>query len=170
MKMDNKSIVEELQKNGLGAVVKLEMDCVPIVAQMEMNGMLIDRTGTERLLSNLKEQLIPIQSDLQEFFGDINLNSPEQLLGACKQKGIQLAGTKKKYLIPLVKDYPILKQLIDYRSLCHQTIPERDMENINPETGRVHPVYNQIVDTGRMSCSHPNIHGIPKQKNSESYL
>jgi DNA polymerase I len=165
MKRTNKSIIKELQMNALDAVVKLEMDCIPVIVEMELNGMLIDKSATDCLLSDLQEKLVPIQSKLHDFFCDINLKSDKQLLGACNQKGIQIVGTKKHILLPLVKDYPILKQLIEYRSISvHMNKLEEILSYINPTTGRVHPVYNQIVDTGRMSCSHPNIHGIPKQE------
>lgn len=165
MKTGNKSIIEGLETSNLGAVFQLEMDCIPVVAEMEMNGMLIDRSATDCLLSDLQEQLVPIQSELHDFFGDINLNSPDQLLDACQKKGIPITVTKKEMLFPYVKDYPILQAINDYRQVDgHIKKCKEILKNLNSETGRVHPIYNQIVDTGRMSCSRPNIHGTPKKQ------
>jgi DNA polymerase I len=102
---------------------------------------------------------------LHNYFGDININSSQQLKDSCISKGIQISGTKKEMLIPLVQDFPILQTVIDYRQIKnHINKCEEILKNIDPEAGRVHPVYNQVVDTGRMSCSNPNIHGIPKIK------
>jgi DNA polymerase I len=165
MKIGNKSIVEELKTNNLGAVFQLEMDCIPVIAQMELNGMLIDKQGLNKLLNNLKKDLVPIEKRLHGYFGNININSSQQLKDACNSKGIQISGTKKEMLIPLVKEYSILQTVIDYRQIKnHINKCKEILKNLNPETERVHPLYNQVVDTGRMSCSNPNIHGIPKLK------
>jgi DNA polymerase-1 len=165
MKISNKSIIEELKTNDLGAVFQLEMDCLPVIAQMELNGMLIDRQKLDHLLNNIKKNLIPIEKRLHDYFGNINMNSSQQLRAACNSKGIKVAGTKRELLLPLVKDYPVLQAIIDFNRIDNHIKKCKEiLKNIDPETGRVHPIYNQLVDTGRMSCSNPNIHGIPKLK------
>jgi len=165
MKLGNKSIVEELKTNNLGEVFQLEMDCLPVIAEIEMNGMLIDIQKLDCLLNKLKKKFIPLEKQLHDYFGDININSKQQLKNACNSKGIQVASTKRKLLLPHVKKYPILQTVIDYRQIKnHINKCEEILKNIDPEAGRVHPLYNQVVDTGRMSCSNPNIHGIPKLK------
>jgi DNA polymerase I len=169
MKIGNKSIVEELKTNNLGEVFQLEMDCLPVIAQMELNGMLTDKIGVNNLLNDLKKQLIPIEKILHDYFGHININSSQQLKNACNLEGIQISDTKKEMLIPLVKDHPILQAIIDYRRVTgHINKCKEILKNIDPNTERIHPQYNQVVDTGRMSCSHPNIHGIPKLKKFRS--
>jgi len=163
MKIGNKSIVEELKTNDLGAVFQLEMDCLPVIAQMELNGMLIDRQKLDQLLNNLKKNLTPMDKQLHDYFGNINLDSSQQLKDVCNSKGIQIAGTKREILLPLANDYPILQTIIEYRRITgHINKCKEILKNIDSETKRVHPLYNQVVDTGRMSCSNPNIHGIPK--------
>ncbi|MCK5686099.1 hypothetical protein KAJ27_18350 [bacterium] len=165
MKIGNKTIVEDLKKNNLGEVFQLEMDCLPVITQMELNGMLINKQGIDKLLDDRKNQLNPVRKQLQKYFGEINIDSNQQLKDAFNSKGIKLSGTKKEVLIPLVKDYPILQSVINYRQINNHIKKCKEiLKNIDPETERVHPKYNQVVDTGRMSCSHPNIHGIPKLK------
>jgi len=165
MKIGNKSIVEELKTNDLGVVLQLEMDCIPVMTQMELNGMLIDKSRVNNLLDGRKNFLIPIEKRLHDYFGNININSSQQLRDACTSKGIQIPDTKKEMLMPLVEKYPILQSVIDYRRITgHINKCKKILKSIYPETGRVYPLYDQVVDTGRLSCSNPNIHGIPKLK------
>jgi DNA polymerase I len=165
MKSSNKKLVSDIQQYGLREVSILESECVPVIVQIELNGMLIDKEAVNELLSELKKHLIPLKADLHLFLGEINLDSHKELKTALISKGISVQSTKKKMLIPLLKKYPIFMVLIEYRRIkgniqkCNEIL-----RNINPDTGRVHPVYNQIVNTGRMSCSKPNIHSIPKKK------
>jgi DNA polymerase I len=161
----NKAIVTDLGTYGLNAVSVLESECVPVIAQMELNGMLIDKNAVTILLNELEKQLLPLKDKLYSYFGKININSHKELKAALTAKDIVVSDTKKKTLIPRLNDYPILKKLIEYRRIkgniqkCNEIL-----KNINPTFGRVYPIYNQIVATGRMSCSSPNIHSIPKRK------
>jgi len=165
MKSSNKTIISDLGQYGLKSVSILESECVPVIAQMELNGMLVNKGAVNELLTELEQQLISPTAELNLFFGEINLDSHKELKTALIAKDILVADTKKKTLIPLLKDYPILMALIEYRRIkgniqkCNEIL-----RNINPDTSRVHPIYNQIVNTGRMSCSKPNIHSIPKKK------
>jgi len=165
MKSDNKSIVIDLQQYDLGEVSLLESQCIPILAQMELNGMLIDKPAVEKLKRLLKLQLQPIIKNLISCFGNINFDSHIELKAILNSIGLHIDDTKKKTLIQMLDEYPFLQLIIYYRQI-KVNIQKCDeiLRNINSETGRVYPIYNQIVDTGRMSCSKPNIHGMPKSK------
>src|SRR5690606_11069503 len=44
------------------------------------------------------------------------------------------------------------------------------LKYIHPVTGRIHPSYNQIVNTGRPSCSNPNLLNIPSGAHRTAFV
>ena len=63
----------------------------------------------------------------------------------------------KHPVIPLILEYRGLSKLID--SFCNK-LPKEPEGTID---GRIHASYNQLVRTGRMSCSNPNLQQIPSR-------
>ena len=64
----------------------------------------------------------------------------------------------------LAKEHEIVAQILDWRSLqkLQNTYVSVLPKEINPQTGRVHTVYNQAVAaTGRLSSNNPNLQNIP---------
>ena len=64
----------------------------------------------------------------------------------------------------LAKDHPIVADILEWRSVnkLQNTYVKALPEEINPNTGRVHTVYNQAVAaTGRLSSNQPNLQNIP---------
>jgi DNA polymerase family A/LAGLIDADG-like domain len=99
------------------------------------------------------------------FGGDeylINLNSAAQVMAEFKKLGIELEGTSEAELNK--HNRPEVKKLLEYRS--HEktlgSFGEGLLALINPNTGRIHPDFQQYgADTGRFSCSNPNVQQIP---------
>ena len=60
----------------------------------------------------------------------------------------------------LIKDYLVYKEL---RQRC-TTFGEDFLKYINPITGRIHTNYKQILNTGRISSSNPNLQNIPSDE------
>jgi DNA polymerase-1 len=76
--------------------------------------------------------------------------------------GVNLPDTMEATLVKF--DHPAVAKLLEYRS--HEKTLSAFGENvlglINPSTGRIHPDFNQYgADTGRFSCTKPNIQQIP---------
>lgn len=77
--------------------------------------------------------------------------------------GVRSTGSKHLSLLDL-DEYPILESLIDFRGAkklvtsYFNSLPGL----VNPVTGRIHPSYNQMVSTGRFSCSSPNLQQVPR--------
>jgi hypothetical protein len=100
----------------------------------------------------------------QSLFGGpaINLNSNSQLLETFGRMGLDLPDTMEATLLRY--DHPAIKKLLEYRS-HEKTISafgEKLLELIHAKTGRIHPDFNQLgADTGRFSCTNPNVQQIP---------
>jgi DNA polymerase-1 len=122
----------------------------------------------------VEEKLLPIfersETSLKKELGDINLNNPGELQAALKARGINLESTRHESLSPLSRQFPFLKDLIEYRKASYSLSLVRSLsDHVNPITGRIHPHYHQIrAPTGRMSCSDPNLQAIPREEDFRS--
>jgi DNA polymerase I len=161
---------------------KLEFDCLGAIAQMELNGMLLDlsRWGSlrqeleqrrDQMAGELRQQfqpaLLSAQLDLLGNEVSLNLDSQPQVLEALQQMGVPVENTSKLSLIPLAEEHPPVRALLDYRKAAKsvQAFASSLPKHVHPITGRIHPDYQQMgAATGRMSCRNPNLQQIPRDK------
>jgi DNA polymerase-1 len=163
-------LVKKLKQAKLLKIAQLEFRCMPVVAQMELNGMLFDLSQLQILGAKLEAKKTTALKQLQqlrlagnaqmsllpELTDTINPNSPQQVLAALQAMGIGLKSTNQKDLVPLAHEYPVIQALLDYRRLSKITTTLTDSlpKHIHPKTGRIHPKTGRIhPKTGRI---HPN--------------
>lgn len=116
----------------------------------------------------------------------VNLNSPIQVTTAFKKLGVPILSNAKdaaliqKYLkekipfitstgyddlVTIVDDYPVLRPLVDYRKAQKLFGSYGEPVYNMIDNGRIYANYWQIgAETGRMSCSDPNLQQVPKDK------
>lgn len=155
----------------------LEMPLVPILADMQRTGVVLDvaflRDLSKRLDSMLREYEREIYA-LTGGNGEFNINSPKQLNDVLFGKlNLPVAGLKKTThgystdvttLDALKDEHPIIEHILNYREVAklQSTYVDALPQLVNAETGRVHTSYNQAgASTGRMSSSNPNLQNIP---------
>ena len=104
---------------------------------------------------------------------EFNLGSPKQLqeilfeklgLPVLKKTPKGQASTAENVLQELAMDFPIVKDILDFRTISKlkTTYTDKLPKMINEKTGRVHTSYHQAVTaTGRLSSSNPNLQNIP---------
>jgi len=172
-------LVKKLERSHLLKIAQLEFHCMPAVAQMELNGMLLDLFRWQTLGAKLEcdrdtalHQLSQLRiagnaqmSLLPEMTDTINPNSHQQVLAALQSAGIPVNSTNQKELVPLAKQYPVIRALLDYRHLSKITATFADSlpKHIHPVTGRIHPTYYQLgARSGRFSCRNPPLQTIPR--------
>lgn len=161
---------------------KLEFDCLGAIAQIELNGMLLDLSrwddlrqelerSRDQLADGLRKQLQPALLSTQlDILGNqtaLNLDSQQQILEALQQMGVPVKNTSKLSLIPLAEEHPPVRALLDYRKAAKsvQAFGSSLPKHVHPITGRIHPDYQQMgAATGRMSCRNPNLQQIPRAK------
>jgi DNA polymerase-1 len=174
------SLLGHLKRAGLLPTAKLEFMAMPAVAQMELNGMQLDEDRLAAITLDLEAQKQaalnqlktlklrrPQLSLLPEITDCVNPESPQQVLQALQALGIPLDSTSKKSLIPLADQYPIIRNLLDYRKLSKvtSTFASSLPKHVHPVTGRIHPNYRQCgARSGRFSCHHPNLQNLPRDK------
>lgn len=153
---------------------EIEMPLVPVLANMERTGVLIDPILLKQQGKELNKRLLELEEEafvLAE--AKFNMNSPKQLQEILFQK-LKLpilqktptgqASTADNVLQELALDFAMPRLIIEYRSLSKlmSTYTNRLVEQLNPITKRIHTSYNQTgAATGRLSSSEPNLQNIP---------
>ena len=154
---------------------EVEMPLVPVLAEMEMNGVLIDTKTLGEVSRLLTERAHAVEQEIYALAGEeFNIASPKQvgdiLFGkmqiaekAKKTKTGQYV-TSEEVLQQLRGKNPIVGKILDYRGLKKLlgTYVEALPKLVNPRTGHIHTSFNQCVTaTGRLSSSDPNLQNIP---------
>lgn len=150
-----------------------EMALVPILAEMEMQGICVDPKILAELSVEFGEKLSHLEQDIYELAGEeFNINSPKQLghilfdklrlpYGRKTKTGYS---TDMKVLEKLSVKHDLPAKVMGYRNLAKllSTYVDKLATLMDPQTGRVHTSYNQTVTaTGRLSSSNPNLQNIP---------
>ena len=167
---------QELHQEGLWDLFsEIEMPLMPVLAEMEEAGVLIDTEGLKETSKLFTQQLLALEQEIHTLAGlNFNISSPKQV-GEVLFETLKLDSKAKKtktgqyvtneeVLEALKRKHPIVGKILEYRGLKKllstyiDTLPQL----INPETGHIHTSFNQTVTaTGRLSSSNPNLQNIP---------
>ena len=136
----------------------VEVPLIPIIAEMEREGYVIDREFAKEYGDELRKEADEYGRKVFAALGDINLNSPVQLKQAIEQYiGKPIENTDaNQTLKPLSKDYPVIADLLKYREINKLLTTYIDAlpTLIKESTGRLHTNFNQNgAKTGRFSSS-----------------
>ena len=170
------SLEKELKEEGLWELFcEIEMPLMPVLAEMEEAGVLIDTEGLKETSRLFTEQMLGLEKEIHALAGlDFNISSPKQVgevlfdqlkldSKAKKTKTGQYV-TNEEVLEALKRKHPIVEKILEYRGLKKllSTYIDALPQLINPNTGHIHTSFNQTVTaTGRLSSSNPNLQNIP---------
>ncbi|MBW8772138.1 MAG: DNA polymerase I, partial [Gemmatimonadetes bacterium] len=165
----------KLAESGVGRLLTdLELPLVPVLADMEWEGVTIDIPLFARVSNELARDLQALEAKIAASAGaSVNLNSPKQL-GALLFEKLQLP-ILKKTKTGASTDAEVLEQLaamghevpqliMEYREVqkLKSTYVDLLPAEVHPATGRIHTSYHQTgAATGRLSSSDPNLQNIP---------
>lgn len=145
--------------------MEVEQPLIRVVFEMEREGFYIDMDEVERQKEILRPALEETRKQLVKVLGDINFNSPAQLLPALQRTvDKKLNGTGKKEIKPF-KHHPVIKLLQKYKDDTKQLtgFVETIDSFIQPD-GKLHGSFKQNgAKTGRFSSSEPNLQQQPKE-------
>ena len=154
---------------------EVELPLVEVLTAMEQEGINLNTGFLKEFETALDSDIARLEKSIFEQAGEeFNLASPKQL-GPILFEKLKLVDKPKKtktgqystaedVLSFLAKDHPIVADILEWRSVnkLQSTYVKALPEEINPNTGRVHTVYNQAVAaTGRLSSNQPNLQNIP---------
>ncbi len=165
-----------LENAGLDALYReMELPLVPVLAAIEEAGVRVDVAAMASLSERLERDMGAIAARVFELAGEtFNINSPKQLgdvlfeklkLPVSKKTGkTRSASTAVDVLEELAESHELPRLVLDWRAMqkLKGTYVDALPQLVNPDTGRVHTIFNQAVAaTGRLSSSDPNLQNIP---------
>ncbi|MEM9972438.1 MAG: DNA polymerase, partial [Pseudomonadota bacterium] len=152
----------------------LERPLVPVLAEMEMSGIKVDRDVLSQMSNAFAQKMAQLEDEIHELAGEkFNVGSPAQV-GEILFERMGLPGGKKgktgKYSTPadvledLATEHDLPGRVIDWRqvSKLKSTYTDALQDHINADTGRVHTSYSIAgANTGRLASTDPNLQNIP---------
>lgn len=152
----------------------LERPLVPVLAQMERNGIKVDRDTLSRMSNAFAQKMAGLEAEIHELAGEtFNVGSPKQL-GEILFDKMGIEGGKRgktgayatgvDVLEDLATEHDLPARVLDWRQLSKlkSTYTDALQTHINPDTGRVHTSYSIAgANTGRLASTDPNLQNIP---------
>ena len=164
-----------LHRNKVTVVYEtLERPLVPVLAEMEMYGIKVDRDTLSRMSNGFAQKMAGLEAEIHQMAGrSFNVGSPKQL-GEILFDEMALPGGKKgktgayatgvDILEDLATEHELPGRVLDWRQLSKlkSTYTDALQDHIHPDTGRVHTSYSIAgAITGRLASTDPNLQNIP---------
>lgn len=171
-----KQQMEEVERLELLNLVKLENNAVLALADMEYEGLYINEEKWLNKLAESKKEMDIVLIELNEMaveefpeivdvdmFGKavINWNSSQQTLRLFKEIDPTLQSVGAPVITPIKHKHPIIAKYLDYKGLAKRcnAYGSKFLE-LKDAGGKFHTNFKQILNTGRISSSKPNLQQI----------
>ncbi len=169
-------IQKDIEKEGLGYVLDIELSIFPLIQEMNKRGFLIDVERLQELSKNFSEKIVELEKKIHNIVGEeFNIKSTQQLSTALFETlGLPTTGikktpkgvlsTKESELEKLQNEHEIIALILEYRELTKLTSTYIDniIPMVDEKTKRLHTRFIQTgTTTGRMSSKDPNLQNIP---------
>ncbi|HTI50488.1 MAG TPA: DNA polymerase, partial [Planctomycetaceae bacterium] len=164
----------KLREEGLWDLYwNLERPLIQVLVEMQHNGIRVDVGLLQAQSRDLQQRLVGIREQIFALAGrEFNIDSPKQLQQVLfhelnlpmMRKTKTGASTDQEVLEQLAPLHPLPSKLVEHRGLTKlkNTYLDALPAMVNPETGKIHTSFNQVVAaTGRLSSSEPNLQNIP---------
>ena len=180
---------ELIKRNKLEEVVQLENEAVLAFADIEYNGLDLDKEKWLELANNALTQAEECEVELDEYIYnderlakfilkyvqgdlfsdvltlrkiDVKWTSPKQVLDVFQHLIPGLDNVNGKDMIKYANKFDMIKTYIRYKEYMkiYSSYGEKFIDSLRSD-GKVHTTFNQILDTGRVSSSKPNMQQIP---------
>ena len=167
------ALEQELTDGGLASLFgEVEMPLVPVLARMELAGIMLDLETLAAMHGEFGAQLAGLEARIYELVGhEFNIGSPKQLEQILFTE-LELPATKRTRT-GYSTDASVLEELRDKHEVIGLILEHRQVSKmkstyvdalptlVDPE-GRLHTTYQQAVAaTGRLSSTDPNLQNIP---------
>ena len=162
---------EMVNENVISLFENIEMPLAKVLANMEIQGIRVNKKILEEMGEEIKIKLELITKDIYNYAGcEFNINSSKQL-GEILFDKLKLPHAKKNKIgyvtdadtLKKLIDSPIVNKILEYRALAklYSTYIEGIISTIR-EDNKIHTIYTQtLTRTGRLSSIEPNLQNIP---------
>jgi DNA polymerase-1 len=175
LQLKNKLEPELKKHNCEDLFYHIEMPLMPVLAEMEMNGVCLDTQSLAETSKQFTARMNEIEARIYELAGEqFNIASPKQVGEILFDKLKIVEKAKKTKTGQYVTSEEVLQQLKNKHEIVADILEHRGLKKligtyidalpklINPRTGHIHTSFNQtITATGRLSSSDPNLQNIP---------
>lgn len=171
-----------IEKQGLEKAVKLENNAVLAFADIEFNGIYLNKDAWEKAAKDVKAEVDSLFEDMENILYDefpeyremqtdlfgggrqntLNWDSPLQVLDLMRKFEPSLTGVGGPMLKPFVDRHTIIAKYVEYKEktkLYNAYGP--DFYKYLKSDGKVHTSFDQVLETGRVSSRNPNMQQIP---------
>ncbi|MEW5704154.1 MAG: DNA polymerase I [Pseudomonadota bacterium] len=153
----------------------IERPLVPVLVEMEAAGIRVDKAGLRKLSAEFAGRMATLETEIHKAAGrPFNVASPKQLgeilfdemgLDGGRRGKAGAYGTDASVLEELAAEgHALPARVLDWRQIAKlkSTYTDALIQQIHPETGRVHTSYAMAAtSTGRLASSDPNLQNIP---------
>jgi DNA polymerase-1 len=169
----------ELESRGVTQVCyEVECPLVPVLVEMEYNGIRLDTEGLSRFSEKLDREIDELRVRILDAAGhEFNIDSPKQL-GVVLFEELQIDpnpkktstgqySTRESEMQRLLGRHEIVGDVLEYRNArkLKSVYVDQLPNSVDSKTGRVHTHYSQSwTATGRMQSNDPNLQTIPVRK------
>ena len=148
---------------------EIEMPLLPVLLELEYNGMYVDSKMLSIMSDNLGNKIENLISNITKEAGtEFNINSTQQLANILFDiiglPEIKKRSTAEEVLTRLKNEHSLPSLILEYRKLnkLKNTYIDALPTLINLKTKRIHSTFSQTVtSTGRLSSRNPNFQNIP---------
>ena len=162
-------------EGGTKVYERVDRPLIPVVAEMERNGIKVDRARLAKLSEEFATEMGKLEMQIHKEAGEeFTIGSPKQL-GTILFDKLGYKGGRKGKSGQYSTDQGVLEKLagqgaeiatrvLEWRQLSKlkSTYTDALQAAINPDTGRVHTSYSLVgAQTGRLSSTDPNLQNIP---------
>ncbi|NPV63055.1 MAG: hypothetical protein HPY61_10600 [Methanotrichaceae archaeon] len=164
---EQKTLVE---KRGLTRIAELEFSALPALAEMEYCGLGFNKPRGSELLSSLVEREACQERTLRQLarlkkLANFNPRNTVQVQKMLHRLGYQVENTSASTLEGIIKDHPqdqFTNLMLQYRE-TRQQIALLKSWVVAAKENRIYPDLEQLGGrSGRITCSRPNIHQVPR--------
>lgn len=158
-------LIKEIDKNNLKEILEIEINALPAIVELTLNGIYLDMDEWKIEVKKLEEKAKDIELEFKSRLSKntLNINSPKQIIEAFRENGIPIKSTADEVLAQFEYLYDEVRLLRKYRKISKNinTYGYKIQEYLDCN-GVIRPSWNQIgAKTGRMSCSKPALQGVP---------
>ncbi len=163
------------QNRALALYEQVERRLIPVLLEMERAGVKVDADDLRHMSADFEARMAVMERECHRLAGHaFNVGSPKQLgevlfdemgLPGGKRMKTGAWGTDSSVLQTLAdQGHDLPARILEWRQLqkLKSTYADALVDQINPETGRVHTSFAMATaSTGRLSSTDPNLQNIP---------
>lgn len=152
----------ELESVGLDTVFALETNLLPVVIDMEVEGISVDVPRMRLIQETCREKAEVVARDVRSLLDlpNLKLNSPKQLLAALNARGVNITSTAEDVL-QACGENEIVPKILEHRALEKQAQQAASLLECVATDGRIHGQFDPVgTATGRFSSKRPNMQNI----------